>query len=268
MTEEEAPDPVEPEPEDPPQPPSPHPAWNGEPSRDPAGVTDSDDAPEEKDPFYETSQAGPSAPPAAQEPPEDQHPGSWEDPYAQGLNQHSGNGTAPSNPSPQPSPAPQPGDHEPAPEAYKPLAEKPQVPVFARKSASTPAASGGSSSPVSGQETRSQSAASPAAPTNSRLAEIKQRMAQRRATAGVAHDTPPPDPMYDQGPPPDLDQAVPAAQARGVQGPGPQGGAPAPEVEEVPSDDDIAVEESSVFGRKALERLLGATLIEERRLGE
>ena len=88
-------------------------------------------------------------------------------------------------------------------------------------------------------------------------------MAQRRVTAGVAHDTPPPDPVYDQGPPPDLDQAVPVDQTAG-----PQSTAPAPEVEEVPSDDDIAVEESSVFGRKALERLLGATLIEERRLGE
>lgn len=269
VSEEEAPDPVQPEPEEPPQPPSPHPAWNGEPSRDPAGVTDSDDAPEEKDPFYETSQAGPSAPPAAQEPPEDLHPGSWEDPYAQGSGPHSGNGAAPSNPTSQQSPAPQQNTHEPAPEAYKPLAEKPQVPVFARKSSPTaPASSGGSSSPAPGEGADSQSAASPSAPANSRLAEIKQQMAQRRATAGVAYDTPPPDPMYDQGPPPDLDQAVPAAQASGAQGPGSQGSAPASEVEEVPSDDDIAVEESSVFGRKALERLLDATLIEERRLGE
>jgi len=267
VTEEEAPDPVEPEPEDPPQPPSPHPAWNGEPSRDPAGVTDSDDAPEEKDPFYEASQAGPSAPPAAQEPPEDLHPGSWEDPYAQGPGPYSGNGTPQSSPAQQSSPAPHPSTQEPAPEAYKPLEEKPKVPVFARKSVGAPpASSGGPSSAASGQSETSQSAASPSAPANSRLAEIKQRMAQRRANAGVAHDTPPPDPMYDQGPPPDLDQAGPAGQAPSAPVPGPQGGAPAPEVEEVPSDDDIAVEESSVFGRRALERLLGATLIEERRL--
>ena len=249
VSEEEAPDPVQPEPEDPPQPPSPHPAWNGEPSRDPAGVTDSDDAPEEKDPFYETSEAGPSAPPAEQEPPEDLHPGSWEDPYAQD--------SGPSSAVDAPAPA-----QDDAPPAYKPLAEKPKVPVFARKSADAPTASA-SSAPASGQGANPQSAASPAAPTNSRLAEIKQRMAQRRVTAGVAHDTPPPDPVYDQGPPPDLDQAVPVDQTAG-----PQSTAPAPEVEEVPSDDDIAVEESSVFGRKALERLLGATLIEERRLGE
>lgn len=39
-------------------------------------------------------------------------------------------------------------------------------------------------------------------------------------------------------------------------------------MEDIPSDDDITVEESSVFGRKAIERILDGTLIEERRMGE
>lgn len=226
VSEEEAPEPVEPEPEDPQQPPSPHPAWNGEPSLDPAGVADPDDAPEEKDPFYESPDAGASAAPAA---------GTSAAPAAAEL-------------------IDEPADEPPA-EAYKPLAEKPRVPVFARRSApARPAGDSAAPAQESGdRSTSGRSASSPsAAPSNSRLAEIKQRMAQRRANAGVAYDSPPPDPMYDQGPPPDLEQAA----------------SPRPEVEDVPSDDDIAVEESTVFGRKALERLLGATLIEERRLGD
>ncbi len=230
VSEEEAPEPVEPEPEDPPQPPSPHPAWDGEPSRDPAGVTDSDDAPEEKDPFYEPSGSSASS------------------------------GGTPDAGAPDISAAPEAAAPEPAPEAYKPLPEKPTVPVFARKSPAAPgdsaADSGGGSAPSppgsGGSDGRAPGAGAGA--SNSRLAEIKQRMAQRRATAGVAYDSPPPDPMYDQGPPPDAGQMPPA----------PAG----PDVEDIPSDDDIAVEESTVFGRKALERLLGATLIEERRLSD
>lgn len=212
VVEEEAPEPVEPEPEAPQQPPSPHPAWDGEPSRDPAGVTDSDDAPEEKDPFYESSPAEPSA--------------------------------------------------STADETYKPFDEKPPVPVFARKSSeapssASPSAAGRGSTPGAGKKAaggNNPGSSTGTGASNGRLAEIKQRMAQRRAEASIAYDAPPPDPTYDEGPPQDHAQAAPSRSG--------------PEAEDVPSDDDIAVEESTVFGRKALERLLGATLIEERRLGD
>lgn len=56
----------------------------------------------------------------------------------------------------------------------------------------------------------------------------------------------------------------PAAQAARVQTPA--AAANAPYVEDVPSPDDVTIEESGVVGQAAVERILGGVLIEERPL--
>jgi DNA polymerase-3 subunit gamma/tau len=55
-------------------------------------------------------------------------------------------------------------------------------------------------------------------------------------------------------------QPVPAAGA------GPAGGLNLSYVEDIPSDDDEAIEDSNLVGRAAIERILGGRLIEERSL--
>lgn len=88
-------------------------------------------------------------------------------------------------------------------------------------------------------------------------------MARRQAdpeTNGWGAAPPPPDPL--EPPDPLADQTPPPEPAHAGYS------APAPEVEDIPSADDITVEESTVFGRKAIERILGGTLLEERRMGE
>lgn len=100
----------------------------------------------------------------------------------------------------------------------------------------------------------------------SRAAEIRRRLAQRGGGPAPAyaaeppaddpsHPAPPPDPAWDSGPPSDYDQSAPPSWAQG-------------EPEDVASEDDVPLEHSGVFGRKAFEKHLGATLLEERRLNE
>ncbi|WP_344040174.1 hypothetical protein [Nesterenkonia flava] len=58
--------------------------------------------------------------------------------------------------------------------------------------------------------------------------------------------------MYDNTPPPDWAEAA----------------APSSDMDDIPSDDDVTLEHSGVFGRRAIERILGGVLIEERSLRE
>lgn len=57
--------------------------------------------------------------------------------------------------------------------------------------------------------------------------------------------------MYDNSPPPDWAEAAPPTAE-----------------EDIPSEDDIQLEHSGVFGRRAIERILGGVLLEERSLHE
>ncbi|GAB3186835.1 DNA polymerase III subunit gamma and tau [Nesterenkonia suensis] len=244
---EEAPEPYDAEPESPQPPPSPHPAWNGDPSGDPAGSALSADSPSEADvPRDPAELTDPTFGPTTARTP-------------------SLEGPAPQDQAPPQVPAPR-QDHQggpaPGPDSYQLSTEKPPVPVFARPSARpTPSASQ--------PQTRGEpTAASPPdvgggsrTGASGRIAAIKQRISQRSSGAeppGWNDAPPPPDPLDDQGPPP----------ATPHQGPGDADDrTETSEVEDIPSDDDITVEESSVFGRKAIERILGGTLIEERRMG-
>ena len=62
-------------------------------------------------------------------------------------------------------------------------------------------------------------------------------------------------------------QRGPAGQhGQAPQGQAPHGHAPQSYVEDIPSADDEAIEESVLFGRAAVERILGGKLIEERAL--
>ena len=58
----------------------------------------------------------------------------------------------------------------------------------------------------------------------------------------------------------------PEAQAGRVQAPTRVQAAPASVTEDIPSPEDETIEESRVFGRAAVERILGGKLIEERAL--
>ncbi|MBE1514548.1 DNA polymerase III subunit gamma and tau [Nesterenkonia halotolerans] len=164
------------------------------------------------------------------------------------------------------------------PESYKPLETKPPVPAFARRASAGPRSG---SSPVSTtSQSESPTAAPAAAPASggapSRAAEIRRRLAQRRGEAAPAptepptdhdHPAPPPDPAWDSGPPSDYDQAAPPSWAQPPGAPG-TGAPKGTEPEDIASEDDVALEHSGVFGRKAFEKHLGATLLEERWLNE
>ena len=209
--------PYETEPDPPQEAPSPHPAWNGEPSSDPAGVTDQDDPPEQRDPFD----------------------------------------GAPVEPSAQP---------ESDAESYRVFDEKPPVPVFARQSPPDDPVSGapgpGAAPPRTAQTDASDQyppapSSPPASEASGRIAQIRRRMAQRRSEADVIDDTPPPPDPFDGAAGSPASAAPQTASHSDVE-----------EEEFAPSEDDVALEESGVFGRKAIERFLGGTLIEERRLGE
>lgn len=223
--EEQPPPPDEPPPEDPHDlPPSAHPAWDGDPSTDPAGTVE--DEPDQ------AQDAEPSA----------------------------------------------------EPDAYRHAATAPKVPVFARPSPAAPA-------PAPTPAATAQPAAAPSSPqttdasqhTPPRHAAIRERMARRQPASPGEQPPPPPDPFGTPTPPEDAEQAEvrpeahpethpsthrtshPTAHtdARPETPPEDPAGEPA---EDVPSDDDITVEDSAVFGRKAVERLLDGTLIEERSL--
>lgn len=184
-------------------------------------------------------------------------------------------GTSPSS-APSPSSA---QDLPPSePESYKPLETKPPVPAFARRASAGPRSG---STPVSATSQSEAATAAPAtAPASggapSRAAEIRRRLAQRRGESPPAptepppdhdHPAPPPDPAWDSGPPSDYDQSAPPSWA---QTPGALGttATKAPEPEDIASEDDVALEHSGVFGRKAFEKHLEATLFEERWLNE
>ncbi|GAA3286990.1 hypothetical protein GCM10020260_22720 [Nesterenkonia halobia] len=272
---EETPEPYDAEPEPPQAPPSPHPAWNGEPSRDPAGVADSPDEPDDEpvDPTAPLTAEAAPAPPEQPAPVAAQHREPPEDPAPSAS-------SAPVEPPDQSGPSDQPDQSEEPVDAYRPSDEKPPIPVFARRAPASSSASASASTAGPGSPGASaghpeaapadQGAEQQSAGASGRIAAIKQRIAQRQdAPDDWNAAPPPPDPMDPQGPPPDDEQAAPAGHTPAGSAASPAGApAPAEDVEEVPSDDDIPVEESSVFGRKALERLLDATLIEERRLDE
>ena len=57
-----------------------------------------------------------------------------------------------------------------------------------------------------------------------------------------------------------------AAQRNGTAAPAGRGTVDLGYVEDVPSADDVALEDSGLVGRKAIERILGGRLIEERSL--
>ncbi|MDR5712327.1 DNA polymerase III subunit gamma and tau [Nesterenkonia flava] len=158
------------------------------------------------------------------------------------------------SPAPQSSttqgPAPQETESTSARPAHHAPPEKPVIPAFARRAGgSAPAASSGASV----QQT---TPAAPASEAGSRAAEIRQRLAARRPTLQEPPPDPfgdvPPDPMYDNTPPPDWAEAA----------------APSSDMDDIPSDDDVTLEHSGVFGRRAIERILGGVLIEERSLRE
>ncbi|MCH8559969.1 DNA polymerase III subunit gamma and tau [Nesterenkonia sp. DZ6] len=178
-------------------------------------------------------------------------------------------------------------------DAYRPLAEKTPVPAFARRAGTGPrwsapadvlAAGDASPGTVSSRADPQDSAAAqdsapaqhtaagsaagpPGGGAPSRAAEIRRRLAQRGGGGSPSappseppadhpsQPAPPPDPAWDSGPPSDYDQSAPPSWAQA-------------EPEDVASEDDVPLEHSGVFGRKAFEKHLGATLLEERRLNE
>ncbi|WP_218220690.1 DNA polymerase III subunit gamma and tau [Nesterenkonia sp. Act20] len=170
------------------------------------------------------------------------------------------------------------------PESYKPLKTKPPVPAFARRASAGPRSGSSPSSAAteSDSATSAPATAPPGGGAPSRATEIRRRLAQRRGEAAPApaeppaehdHPAPPPDPAWDSGPPSDYDQTAPPSwtQPAGQPGtnnqPGPKP-PKGPEPEDIASEDDVALEHSGVFGRKAFEKHLGATLLEERWLNE
>ena len=64
----------------------------------------------------------------------------------------------------------------------------------------------------------------------------------------------------------DLDPNSPEAEAGRAKAPARAAPAAAAYVQDIPSADDETIEESGVFGRAAVERILGGKLIEERSL--
>ncbi|GAA1137825.1 DNA polymerase III subunit gamma and tau [Nesterenkonia lutea] len=165
-------------------------------------------------------------------------------------------------------------------ETPKPLDARPPVPAFARRASAGPRPSDPSSSPVETSRSAAAGAApsgSPATGAPSRAAEIRRRLAQRRGEAAPipteppadqAQPAPPPDPGWDSGPPSDYDQTAPPPWTQAQPGAPAAEAAKPPEPEDVASEDDIALEHSGVFGRRAFEKHLGATLLEERRLND
>lgn len=178
--------------------------------------------------------------------------------------------------------------HPDAEDSYKPLAEKTPVPAFARRAGAGPRwsspsdtqAPGGAAGAAPSRDQASPgvvpqttaagagaSAGSPSGAAPSRAAEIRRRLAQRGGAGPSfappgeppadhpSQPAPPPDPGWDSGPPSDYDQSAPPSWAQA-------------EPEDVASEDDVPLEHSGVFGRKAFEKHLGATLLEERRLNE
>ena len=159
--------------------------------------------------------------------------------------------------------------------AFHTFSSPPPVPAFARSSGTptrshqaTPSGSADAPQTVDpGAGTGS--AASPAAAGH--IAGIRERLAQRRDGGSTEDQSP-------HQPGPGQRSAAAAAPAEGPTRAGsaasadsPSRGAAAPptaEVEDIASDDDVEIEHSGVFGRRAIERILDGTLMEEQRLNE
>lgn len=118
---------------------------------------------------------------------------------------------------------------------------KPVVPAFARRAAASP--------PPGVTGSPEPSSAPPAGPG----AGIRNRLATRRSAA-PPWEAPqePQEDLYDSSPPPDWAEAQPPTVGE----------------EDIASEDDADLEHSGVFGRRAIERLLGGVLLEERRLDQ
>ena len=142
--------------------------------------------------------------------------------------------------SPDPSPSLQHAQSEPEPTGTPP---RPPIPVFARRaSTASPSAEPAATQPTP-----------PTPPVHGRAAEIRQRLAARSAAPAPADALGRPaqeageDP-YESSPPPDWAETAAEAES------------------DIPRDDDADLEGSGVFGRRAIERILGGDLLEERRL--
>ncbi|GAA4841798.1 DNA polymerase III subunit gamma and tau [Garicola koreensis] len=120
--------------------------------------------------------------------------------------------------------------------------QKSPVPVFARRSPTTPNAGADAATTVD----------QPAAPANGRAAQIRQRLADRDGSPGAeaapSELNQPAEDLYDSSPPPDWAEAA------------------SPDEEDIAREDDADLEGSGVFGRRAVERILGGVLLEEQRL--
>ncbi|MDO5493214.1 MAG: DNA polymerase III subunit gamma and tau [Nesterenkonia sp.] len=187
--------------------------------------------------------------PEEQPPPDDEPPP--EDPHDLPPSPHpaqaEGPWTDPADEPEEPGESEEPGwpDHPDGPaDAYR-RTSAPQVPAFARPSQSAPTPTQdsprapGPADPADQKGTPAPSSSSPdSSPASSKIAAIRDRMARRQEPEAPSEPPPPP----------------------------PDPAEPPPPEDEVPSDDDIAVEDSAVFGRRAVERLLGGTLVEERSL--
>ncbi|WP_300344594.1 DNA polymerase III subunit gamma and tau [Nesterenkonia sp.] len=121
---------------------------------------------------------------------------------------------------------------------------KPPIPAFARRAAPSDSAA------PAAHEAPPEQRQSPAE-ANGRAAEIRQRLAARSSPAAAEADgtwqAAQAPAEYDTSPPPDW--------------------AEAPE-EDIPSDDDVDLEGTGVFGRRAIERILDGVLLEEQRLDD
>lgn len=159
---------------------------------------------------------------------------------------------APTEPEEDPAPWPEDRWDAPAPEgawdSHQPGSSaadtqptsKPPVPAFARRA--SPRASPGPSNEPAGQLN--------ATPPTGRAAEIRQRLAERTNGAGPASETTTQssEELYDSAPPPDWAEIAPDGE------------------DDIAREDDVDLEGSGVFGRRAVERILGGVLLEERQL--
>lgn len=129
-------------------------------------------------------------------------------------------------------------------EQHTQVPERPPVPVFARRSPTAPRTNGDSSTTTE----------PPTPPATGRAAEIRQRLAARDSSPGAetgpsgSEPNQPAGDLYDSAPPPDWAEAAP------------------PDGEDIAREDDADLEGSGVFGRRAVERILGGVLLEEQRL--
>ena len=257
---------------------TPAPAPEQGPDDAPAWVQE--EPPEPYDPgFYESAPEPPTETPA----PHPAEHGATEDE----------NTTSPVPPTPHPAWESAPSAESPdsnSPVAYKPEETKTPVPAFARRASAgprtnaAPAQPDARNSPAPSHAPGSGPAAAGAESAPSRATQIRRRIAERRGgptpvehaqepPADQNQPAPPPDPSWDSGPPSDYDQTAPPSWTQTPAAPAGPGAAKSPESkspepEDIASDDDVALEHSGVFVRKAFEKHLGATLLEERWLNE